>query len=330
MDILDKLYEKGVSRRNFLVGAGAASTVLALAGCNDATAPVTPPTINSLTDADILTFALNLEYLEAEFYLYAATGSGLTATDAGTGAGTTTVPATTKLTGLSVAQQNTLNEIAYDEQTHVQFLRAALTGAGVTPVPRPNIDLTFFAPLYVAAQTVAGVATASQVTTFSPFTSYDNFLVGAFIFEDVGVTAYNGAAPLISPAGVKAGYLAAAAGILAVEAYHAAYVRTLITNNAIAAPGTAAGTTTYAQFNESVLVQGLRAALGGGGETTLTVPKTTTAPATVSNATAANGIAYARTPDQVLHIVYGSVTPGVAKGGFFPNGANYRFAQTTS
>ncbi len=327
MDTIDRLYQKGVSRRNFLVAAGAAGAVAALAGCNDPGTITPTSTLNSLQDSDILTFALNLEYIEAEYYLYAATGTGLSAADAGSGAGTTIVPATTKLTGLTTGQQNTLNEIAYDEQTHVQFLRSALGSAAVA---RPAIDLTFFAPLYVAAQTNAGITTG-QVTNFSPFTSFDNFLLGAFIFEDVGVTAYSGAAPLISAAGVKAGYLLAAAGILAVEAYHAGYVRTILTGNAINSPGATAGTTTYSQFNSAVLVQKLRAALSGGtGETLLTIPTSTTAPSTVVNASASTAQGYARTPDQVLHIVYGAATPGTAKGGFLPNGANYRFATTTT
>jgi hypothetical protein len=34
--------------------------------------------------------------------------------------------------------------------------------------------------------------------------------------------------------------------------------------------------------------------------------------------------------NQVLHIVYGSPTIGVSKGGFFPSGVNSIFATTTA
>jgi hypothetical protein len=231
------------------VGAVGAVGAATLAGCG-ANGTMNPSTTTtSYTDTDILNFALNLEYLEAEFYLHAATGSGLATADAGASPGTVTGGA--QVTGLTSAQQNILNEIAYDEQQHVRFLRSAL---GSSAVARPAIDLT---NSFNALASAAGIG-----STFNPFASFDAFIVGAFIFEDVGVTAYAGAAPLISTAGITAGYLAAAAGIMGVEAYHAAYVRTYLTAQAIA-------NSSYAYLGYANKVSALRATLGGGNETAL-------------------------------------------------------------
>ena len=354
--IVDKQMEqlqKGVSRRNFLAGAGALGAATVLAGCGGNGSPGIS-TSNGFTDFDILNYALNLEYLEAEFYLYAATGQGLSAADAGAGAGTTTVPTTTKITGLTTAQQNILNEIAFDEQRHVQFLRAAITSFGGKPVSRPNLNLTAFGALGLKP------GPGSTATAFSPFSNngffgsatgvtynaFDYFITGAYVFEDVGVTAYNGASGLISNAGVTNGILAAAAGILAVEAYHAAYVRQYLTANAVNAltlsttKGTAS-TTAYYPFTTAVAISALRQSLGSG-EVAPTLPDTlitaaagtptSATPAYAANVTAANanGMANARTLDQVTHIVYGNATAGVTFGGFFPNGLNSVFAQTLS
>jgi Ferritin-like domain len=339
MKTIDSLVEKALSRRTFLAGAGAVATTAAMAGCSSGFTPgkgVTPPT--QYTDADILNYALNLEYLEAQFYLYAATGGGLASTDTAapsgyTGTyteGTVTVGSAAQVAGLTPAQQEILNEIAFEEQTHVQFLRSAL---GSAAVPMPSIDLSFFGPLAVAA----GITTAATgAGSFNPFSNFDYFLVGAFIFEDVGVTAYAGAAPLISPAGITSGLLTAAAGILAVEAYHAGYVRTSLTGRAIAAGSASA----YPYLGAANAVEALRAMLtvgnsaapstDGSVETTLVLPTSVSTPSAIVAADSAHAVGFSRTPNQVHHIVYGSPTVGVAKGGFFPNGTNSYFATTTA
>jgi Ferritin-like domain len=346
VDKLTELLDRAVSRRKFVAGVGAtagATAVLGLTGCGSGSTPSPTPTPTptptpvAFTDSDILNFALNLEYLEAQFYLYAATGAGLQAADISAGSaspfktvGTVTLGNAAAVPGLTPAQQDILNEIAYEERAHVRFLRSAL---GTAAVPMPNIDLSFFGPLALAAG-ITKVATGSG--SFNPFDSFDDFLVGGFIFEDVGVTAYSGAAGLISAAGVAAGYLTAASGILAVEAYHAGYIRTSLTGRAIAA-GSA---TAYPQITAANLVEALRAMLTVGAsaapsttgsvETLLTLPTNLNTPSAIVAANPTNAVGFARTVNQVLHIVYGSATVGVASGGFFPSGTNSIFAKTTA
>lgn len=174
-------------------------------------------TKNGPSDVTILNFALNLEYLEAEFYLR-ATGSGLP-DEMTTGIGTRGEVSG----GRPVQFQNPViakiaSEIAADERAHVAFLRGAL---GKAAASRPVISLD---QSFTAAATAAGLIKAGE--HFDPYASDLNFLFAAFIFEDVGVTAFKGAAPFIA----DKTYLAAAAGLLATEAYHAGIVRTSLYN----------------------------------------------------------------------------------------------------
>ncbi len=330
MDKLDKRLNNAFSRRSFFAGAGGMAAATLVAGCGGTSTKTMAS--GKYTDADVLNFALNLEYLEAQFYLYAATGKGLQASDTTAGSastyqtvGTVTAGSAAAVPGLTAAQQEIVNEIAYEEQEHVRFLRSAL---GSAAVPMPSIDLSFFGPLAVAAG-ITG-------PTFNPFASFDAFLIGSFIFEDVGVTAYSGAAGLISQAGVTAGYLNAAAGILAVEAYHAAYVRTSLTGRAIAAGSASAypylGIANQVAALRAMLTVGASAAPGttGSVETPLAFPTSLTTPSSIVAASPTTAVGFARTVNQVHHIVYGSPTVGVAKGGFFPNGTNSIFATTTA
>ncbi len=292
---LTELIEKAVSRRSFLAGAGAVAAGTLVAGCSDSgpatvITPVTP--VTPLTDADYLNFALNLEYLEAEFYLHAATGTGLSATDSGNATSKTTIIANAQLTGLTALQMQYINEIAQNELDHVRFLRAAL---GPAAVPAPAIDLT---------NSFNGLATLAKLgATFNPFDNYNDYLIGAFIFEDVGVTAYHGAAPLLTD---KVNHLVPAAEIHAVEAYHAASIRAQIV-----AAGSALITTANA-------VQTVRASVGGGKETVLSATTIVAADPTTS-------VGYSRTPEQVLAIVYAG---GTTSGGFFPSGLNGNIKST--
>jgi hypothetical protein len=334
---LTELIDKALTRRSFMARSGAAAAAALVTGCGSSSTPAPTPTPTptpapvTLGDSDYLNFALNLEYLEAEFYLRAATGTGLSATDTGNATTTVVVPSTTMVPSLTTAQQNYIYEIAQNELDHVRFLRSAL---GSLAVSRPNLDLM---NSFNAAASAAGIG-----STFNPFASYEAFLVGAFVFEDVGVTAYHGAAGLLSNTMTGKTYLAAAASILAVEAYHAAEIRTLLIGDSVATATMTANLVTpnptYVGYANQI--SKLRATLGGGNETPLTplppyaipfVPTAYTPASSIVAADSTNSIAYARTTDQVLHIVYAAPAgAGVTGGGFFPNGMTGNISVTTS
>lgn len=297
-----------VSRRAVLksIGLGAAGLgSLAVLGTPALAAPPfgklpAPPDSNPIyraNDVAILNFALNLEYLEAEYYTYATTGMGIeTAGVAVTGSGMlgpTRVKPNPMVSFANPDYRQYAEEIAADERAHVTFLRAAITALGGTPVARPTINLW---ESFMNAAMAAGLGSG-----FDPFANEINFLLGAFIFEDVGVTAYKGAAPLIA----RSDIVEAAAGILAVEAYHAGAVRLLLHQ---------LGTATR---NAAQAISDLRDAADGPGDKdqgVVLAGKANIVPADE------NALVFSRTPREVLNIVYlGTDAP---RGGFFPNGVN--------
>lgn len=278
---------KNSTRRNAILLGGAA-----LAG-----ALLTSTAQAAVTDTDILNFALNLEYLEAQFYTYATTGAGLpsssTSSGGGAAGGTVTIKANAKVPFSTPFLQQFAMEVATDEQNHVAFLRTAL---GASAVAQPSIDLM---NSFNALAQAAGLG-----ASFDPFASETNFLIGAFIFEDVGVTAYQGAATLLS----SKTYLDKAVGIHGVEAYHAASIRTRIYQ---------AGTTAQ---SISQAVAATRAKLDGTSNDDIGVSTSQSGVATIVD-NDANGMTYARSTTQVLSIVYGGGAAGTG-GAFYPNAMN--------
>lgn len=312
IDVLERRATRREERRNFFKASGgfAVGAVggAVLGACSSSADGVIAQNNPGSSDADVLNFALNLEYLEAQFYSFAAFGTGLGNSDL-TGAGTqgaVTGGAQVPFADPVIAQY--AREITADEIAHVRFLRQALGSAAVA---QPAIDISGTNPngAFSNAARAAGLIGPGQV--FNPYADDISFLLGAYIFEDVGVTAYKGASPLIN----NRTFLEAAAGILAVEAYHAATIRTVLYGRGVATPSLRTSADAISNARDSLdgpsdLDQGISPTTGPGG-------------VLVSNIvpTDANGIAFSRTTGQVLNIVYLRNTVGTA-GGFFPNGVN--------
>jgi hypothetical protein len=279
--------KRALNRRNFLSGLGVASAAAAgsalLAGCGGSgmkTAMAAGP-----SETDVLNFALNLEYLEATFYSYVATAGDIPSSSTGGGPAPTGAPsAMPSFQSQQIADM--FAEIYYDEISHVNDLRAAL---GSSAVARPQLDL-------------GALGTVSTA----------NYITFARLFEDVGVTAYAGAATALT--GQNLQY---AAQILAVEAFHSGAVRLAaiqlgvpyvptadVPQDGFDVPPYDPGSISAAENGPTS--KGAFFATAGANAPGNTLP----------------GLAYARTTSQVLAIVYANAATGTTKGGFYPNGMN--------
>jgi Ferritin-like domain len=280
-----------ISRRHsLLLGA---STGLALASLfNRASLAAEAILPKDIKDEDIFQFALNLEYMEAEYYLRGTRGKGLDASDIGADPGKVVGGGSDKVPFKSKVIKEFLEEVAENELSHVRFYRKTLGGSAVD---RPAID---FDAGFSAAAKGAGLG-----SKFNAFENEMNFLLGGMLFEDVGVTAYAGAATALK----EKAHLEAAAGILAVEAYHMGMARSQLYEMGEEA------------WKAANALSDARDKLDGNGDKDQGIRVDGKANIVPSNS---DGIAFTRTPQEVLHIVYLTEQSGVGKGGFYPNGMN--------
>jgi hypothetical protein len=279
---------RALNRRSFMAALGMTSAAAGAAFLSGCTATTTVAVATSGPgQTDVLNFALNLEYLESTFYSYITQGADLPAsTGATTGSGAIT-GAPAKITTFSAQITDILNEIYYDELQHVVDLRTLLGSAAIA---RPALNLA-------AAGTITNTAAPYALSI-------------ARQFEDVGATAYAGAAALLSSTN-----LTYAAQILAVEGFHAGALRFLSIQNPTIAPYVQADSLDVKPYDPGT------AALAAAGPTANGAFFATSGAATASAATP-TGFAFTRTTSQVLSIVYGGAASGSSKGGFFPNGMN--------
>lgn len=304
INVMDSRVQRREDRREFFRAFGTAAkyggAVIAASTASLAQAQAAP------TDADVLNFALNLEYLEAQFYSFAAFGSGLPSDMLdGTGSrGEATGGRRVNFTDPIVSQY--AREIAFDEAAHVRFLRGAL---GTARVAQPTIDIGI-APNGSFSSAARASGLIGDGASFDAYANDENFLLAAFIFEDVGVTAFKGAAPLLT----NKTFLEASAGILAVEAYHAAIIRTTLFRKGIQTP---------ALIDATEMISNARDTLDGTRPPADRDQGIRPNPANTSNIAPldANGLAFSRTAQEVLNIVYLNRL-AVDRGGFFPAGVN--------
>jgi hypothetical protein len=201
VDEADAATPSGTSRASFLrrtglggaalLGGGALLGLPGLAMAGDAG--------DGVTDVDVLNYALSLEYLEATFYTQALGGRGTVGVPSSRAhvnfdrhhhgwSGHSHSPATVVF--------SLLHDIRHHETAHVDFLRTALGSAAVGP---------------------------ATYNFWSAFKSIKAFLATAQVFENTGVSAYDGAIRYVD----GADYLQAGAQIATIEARHAAFLNAL-------------------------------------------------------------------------------------------------------
>ena len=269
-NLIQDVVDAASNRRSFVRKLGIASAAVGAAG----TLGLQTASAQTATDVNVLNFALNLEFLEAEFYTVATTGKTLEASglNVGTNPGPTMGGNQVTFSNSLVFTSAVALEIANDERTHVKLLQTALGGAAIS---KPTINLN-----------ALGFGFGSQ----------NDFLKLARIFEDIGVTAYAGAAPLLSSA-----VIGTAARILAAEAEHVANIRLQI-----------------ARLN-------IPTAPPLDGADSLPPPSNPNQFFSLN----ANSLSETRTPGQVLYLAYGNMANATG-GGFFPDGVNGYYKTSTS
>lgn len=182
-----------LSRRKFLSGLSGATALAVSAGFLHVPKALAQATTTTPSIADVLNFALNLEYLEANLYSIVTTGNPVSSTLLGTSS-PTIMNSPGKLT-LDAPTMALFQALASDEINHINDLRTALTGMGATPISAPPIDYGAKGKITTQAQLLA---TTRQFTA-------------------IGNSAYAGAAQfLVSQPAV----LQVAAQILGAEGQH--------------------------------------------------------------------------------------------------------------
>ncbi|KAH0464261.1 hypothetical protein IEQ34_007047 [Dendrobium chrysotoxum] len=265
-------------------------------------------------DVDLLEFPLNLEYLEAEYFLWGALGYGLDIIAPNLSLGGP-APIGVRKANLDPFVRDIVTQFGYQEVGHLKAIKQRVKG-----FPRPLLDLR----AKNFATVIDNALGKALVPPFDPYANGLNYLLASYIIPYVGLTGYVGANPNLQSSVAKR----LVAGLLGVEAAQDAVIRTLLYQQLDRKVHPY--NISVAEFTDKISI--LRNKLGGAGikDEGLVVPPELGAEGKISGNVIAGdeySIAYARTPQEILRIGYGTGNES-KPGGFFPSGADGRIARS--
>lgn len=254
----------------------------------------TPP--ETFSDDDLLEFPLNLEYLEAEFFLFGSLGHGLdvVASDLAEGG---PPPIGAKMAKLGTFIKDIILQFGLQEVGHLRAIKSTVKG-----FPRPCMDLSSSS----FAKVMDSAFGKPLHPPFDPYANDVNFLLASYVIPYVGLTGYVGTNPLLQNATSRK----LVAGLLGVESGQDAVIRSLLYERR--AWKVYPYGVTVAEFTNRI--SALRNKLGNDGIKDEPIS---------GNILAGdeNSLSYSRTPIEILRIVYGSGDEHVP-GGFYPRGGD--------
>ncbi|WCJ21361.1 Desiccation-related protein PCC13-62 [Euphorbia peplus] len=276
-------------------------------GSASASSPRCPERTNA-TDEDQLQFALNLEYMEEEFFCYGALGVALDYIDPELTLGGPR-PIGAQKANLDPLTRQIIEEFCYQEVGHI---RSIITNVGGFPRPLYDLSRHNFAKLFDEA------IGYKLNPPFDPYCNTINYVLASYVVPYVGLTGYVGSIPNLDHFMNKR----LAASLLGVEAGQDAILRKIL----------------YDKMHEEVepykisvaeftnKISWLRNQLGMCGikDEGIIVPLHLGAEnRTHSNVLSAdaNSLSYARSPPEILRIVHGTGSEHIP-GGFLPHGGN--------
>ncbi|XP_030451546.2 ferritin-like catalase Nec2 [Syzygium oleosum] len=266
------------------------------------------------SDVDRVQFAMNLEFLEAEFFLFGSLGQGLDSIAPYLAQGGPPPVGGAKANLEPIARRIT-EEFGYQEVGH---LRAIYTRVGGIQRPLLNLSAQNF-------ETIFDLAVGHKLQPpFNPYRNTVNFLLASYLIPYVGLVGYVGTIPFLESYNSKS----LVASLLGVESGQDAVLRTLLYERA--EEKVEPYDMTVAEFTSRLSMLRNELAMCGLKDEGIMVPKELGAEnRTTSNVLSADtySLSYSRTPPEILRIVYGSGSE-YKPGGFYPDGGNGRIARS--